>query len=86
MALRAVAESKLGSASSSLLLKKSGSKENTVRVRKIVLGQDQQKVLEDVLNTKQQNYHSNKSKKRQQVKLRTPQVSSPRILSQACLN
>jgi len=85
MALRAVAESKLGSASSSFILQKSGSKENAVRVRKIVLGSDKQKVLEDVLNTKQQNYHSNKSRKRQ-IKLRTPQISSPRILNQAVVN
>ena len=51
MALRAVAESKLGSATN-LLVQRQINKENSVRVRKVVLGQDKHKILDDVLNTK----------------------------------
>ena len=51
MALRAVAESKLGS-STNLLVQRQINKENNVRVRKVVLSQDKHKILDDVLNTK----------------------------------
>jgi hypothetical protein len=56
MALRAVAESKLGSATN-LLVQRQTNKENNVRVRKVVLGQDKLKIVDDVLNTKS-NYGS----------------------------
>ena len=51
MALRAVAESKLGSATN-LFVQRQINKENSVRVRKVVLGHDKHKILDDVLNTK----------------------------------
>jgi hypothetical protein len=83
MALRAVAESKLGSATN-ILVQRSGSKENNVRVRKVILAQDKHKIFEDVLNTKS-HYGSQKGKNRTKSrKLKTqvavPAVESPRIL------
>jgi len=70
MALRAVAESKLGAATS-LMVQGSASKENNVRIRKVVLSQDKHKIVDDVLNTKA-SYSS------QKVKLRNKSRKSTR--------
>ena len=92
MALRAVAESKLGFGGN-LLVQRQVSKENNVRVRKVVLGHDKHKILDDVLNTKV-NYCSQKGKNRSKSRKQKTQLpvvthaacASPRILKQACMN
>jgi len=69
MALRAVAESKLGVATS-LMVQGSASKENNVRIRKVVLSQDKHKIVDDVLNTKA-SYSSQKVKFRKKARKST---------------
>jgi len=69
MALRAVAESKLGK-DTGLVVQRSASKENNIKLRKVILTQDKHKILEDVLNTKT-NYSSFKGKRNKSRKLKS---------------